>query len=54
LIGGWSSEIGRLDILHQLHNGGQDAVWTQMDQRLKKGRSYHTAFMVSDNIVDCS
>jgi hypothetical protein len=54
LIGGWSSEIGRLDILHQLHNGGQDAVWTRMDQRLKKGRSYHTAFMVPDNIVDCS
>jgi hypothetical protein len=54
LIGGQSSLSERLDTLYQLPHGGQDAGWTKMEQKLKTGRSQHTAFLVPDNIVDCS
>jgi hypothetical protein len=54
LIGGYSPSVGRLDTLYQLSHGGQDAVWTKMEQKMKTGREQHTAFMVPDNIVDCS
>jgi hypothetical protein len=54
LIGGYSSPIGSLDTLFHLPHGGQDAVWTKMEQKMKTGRSGQTAFLVPDNIVDCS
>ncbi len=54
LIGGYSSPIGSLDTLFHLPHGGQDAVWTKMEQKMEIGRYAHTAFMVPDNIVDCS
>jgi hypothetical protein len=54
LIGGQSSSVGNLDTLYQLSHGGQDAVWTKMEQKMKTGRFEHTAFLVPDNIVDCS
>jgi N-acetylneuraminic acid mutarotase len=54
LIGGFSSSGGILDTLYQLPHGGQDAVWTKMEQKMKTVRGYHTAFLVPDNIVDCS
>jgi hypothetical protein len=54
LIGGESSSIGNLDTLYQLPHGGQDALWTKMEQKLKTGRRYHTAILVPENIVDCS
>ncbi len=54
LIGGSSSSVGSLDTLYQLPHGGQDAVWTKMEQKMKIGRFRHTAFLVPDNIVDCS
>jgi hypothetical protein len=54
LIGGQSSSVGSLDTLYQLSHGGQDTVWTKMEQKMKTGREQHTAFMVPDNIVDCS
>ena len=55
LIGGQiSSSAGNLDTLYQLPHGGQDAVWTKMEQKMKTGRFWHTAFMVPDNFVDCS
>jgi hypothetical protein len=50
LIGG----LGNLDTLYQLQHGGQDAVWTKMEQKMKTGRYAHTAILVPDNIVDCS
>jgi len=50
LIGG----LGNLDTLYQLQHGGQDAVWTKMEQKMKTGRYYHIAFFVPDNFVDCS
>jgi hypothetical protein len=54
MIGGDSSSVGRLDTLYQLPHGGQDAVWTKMEQKMKTGRYWHTAFMVPDSFVDCS
>jgi hypothetical protein len=54
LIGGYSPSVGRLDTLYQLSHGGQDAVWTKMEQKMKTGRAWHTAFLVPDNIVECS
>jgi hypothetical protein len=57
LIGGYSPSFGNfdtLDTLYQLPHGGQDAVWTKMEQKMKTGRRQHTAFLVPDNIVDCS
>ncbi len=54
LIGGLSSSGGNLDTLYQLPHGGQDAVWTKMEQNLQTGRKEHTAFMGPDNFVDCS
>jgi hypothetical protein len=54
LIGGESYSVGTLDTLYQLSHGGQDAVWTEMEQKMKTGRNWHTAFLISDNIVDCS
>jgi hypothetical protein len=54
LIGGESSSVSNLDTLYQLPHGGQDAAWTKIEQKMKTGRSYHTAFLVPDNIVDCS
>ncbi len=54
LIGGLSSSYETLDTLYQLPHGGQDAVWTKMEQKMKSGRYAHTAFVVPDNIVDCS
>jgi hypothetical protein len=56
LIGGYSSSVGRLDTLslYQLLHGGQDAVWTKMEQKMKTGKYAHTAILVPDNIVDCS
>jgi hypothetical protein len=55
LIGGWSSSLDdNLDTLYQLPHGDQDAVWTKMEQKMKTGRRQHTAFLVHDNIADCS
>jgi N-acetylneuraminic acid mutarotase len=54
LIGGYSPPIGSLDTLFHLPHGGQDAVWTKMEQKMQSGRRQHTAFLVPDNIVDCS
>jgi hypothetical protein len=58
LIGGQSSSYETLDTLYQLPHGGQDAVWAKMEQKMeqkmKTGRAWHTAFMVPDNLVDCS
>jgi hypothetical protein len=50
LIGG----LGNLATLYQLPHGGQDAVWTKMEQKINSARWQHTAFLVPDNTVDCS
>jgi hypothetical protein len=52
LIGGLSSSVDNLDILYQLPHGDVDAVWTKMEQKMI--RYLHTAFLVPDNLVDCS
>ncbi len=53
LIERYGKSIGSLDTLYHLPRGGQDAKWTKLEQKLKIGRNYHTAFLVPDNIVDC-
>jgi hypothetical protein len=56
LIGGESLAdcFCSLDSLYQLPHGGQDAVWIKMEQNMQIGRYEHTAFLIPDNIVDCS
>jgi hypothetical protein len=54
LIGGRTSSVGHLDTLYQLPQGGQDAVWTKMEQKMNTGRNSHTAILVPASIVDCS
>ncbi len=54
LIGGVSKSSVILDTLYQLPHGGQDAGWTKMEQKMKAGREQHVAFLIPDNIVDCS
>jgi hypothetical protein len=54
LIGGYYPSNPSPDALYQLPHGGQDAVWTKMEQKLKIGRQSHTAFLVPDSSVDCS
>ena len=54
LIGGQSQSIVYLDTLFHLPHGGQDAVWTKMEQKMEAERWFHTAFLVPDNLVDCS
>jgi hypothetical protein len=54
LIGGSLSSVGYLDTLYKLPHAGRDAVWTKMQQKLKTGIGRQTAFLVPDNIVECS
>ncbi len=54
LIGGYGVSIGELNSLYQLSHGGQDAVWIKMEQKQMTGREWHTAFLIPDNIIDCS
>jgi hypothetical protein len=54
LIGGWLTSGDILDTLYQLPHGGQEAVWTKMEQKMQTGRKDHTAFLIPDNVVDCS
>ncbi len=54
LIGGRSPSVENLDTLYQLPHGGQDAVWTKMEQKMQTGRRLHTAFLVPEKIADCS
>jgi hypothetical protein len=55
LVGGYSNDIGPLETLLHLPHGGEDAQWTEMDQKLNVGRKVHVAFLVPDNsnAVDC-
>jgi hypothetical protein len=46
--------VNKLDTLYQLPHGGQDAVWTKMEQKMNTERYAHTAFLVPDNVADCS
>jgi hypothetical protein len=54
LIGGVVSTLGRLDMLYHLPHAGIDAKWSEMEQKLKTGRYFHSAFLVPDNIAGCS
>ncbi len=46
--------VGTLDTLYQLPQGGQDAVWNKMEQKMQSGRNVPSAFLVPYNVVNCS
>ena len=57
LVGGGTVVNGTnviLDTLYYLSDGGVGSMWTKMDQKLKIGRYFHSAFLVHDNITNCS
>ncbi len=54
LIGGDSKPNRNLNFLYKLPHGGQDAVLTKMEEKLKPGRFQSTAFLIPDNLADCT
>jgi N-acetylneuraminic acid mutarotase len=54
LVGGAAETKLPLDALYQLPHAGLDATWVKIEQRLTTGRGAHTAFLIPNNIVDCS
>ena len=54
LVGGYSDSENHLSTLRQLPHGGAEAEWSEMEQKLKIGKFWHSAFLVPDNVVDCS
>ena len=54
LVGGKSDFIDFLDTLYYLPHAGEDAEWTEMKQKMKVGRKGHVAFLLNENLVDCS
>ncbi len=54
LINKGMPSISYPSLLFRLQHGGSDAVWTKMEQMLTTERMASTAFLVPDNIVDCS
>jgi hypothetical protein len=54
VTGGFDDLGHQLNTVEVLTEKGWEAMWTQMEQKLKLGRSDHVAFLVPDNIVDCS
>jgi hypothetical protein len=54
MIGGQAENNNWSNTLYQLSHGGNDAVWTEMKQKLTTGRNRHTAFLIPDNIVSCA
>jgi len=54
LIGGVSSQGDYFNTLFYLPHGGENAVWQELPQRLEEGRNGHVAFLIPDNITDCT
>jgi len=54
LIGGDSKPNSNLNFLYKLPHGDQDAVLTKMEQKLQAGRFQSTAFLIPDNLADCT
>jgi hypothetical protein len=54
LVGGSADSTWYHDTLYQLPHAGADARWIRMEQKLKFGRESHVAFLVPDDVVDCS
>ena len=54
LVGGRTKSYDGLNTLFHLPHAGQDARWRNMEQKLKSANNWHTAFLVPDDIVECS
>ena len=53
LIGGGSSQ-GLSDTLFRLPHAGANAVWEELPQKLKTGRQGPIAFLIPDDITNCT
>jgi hypothetical protein len=54
LVGGETKSGDLLNTLFHLPHAGQDARWRKMEQKLKSAQFWLTAFLVPDDIVECS
>ena len=54
IVGGYRSEFGLLDTLYRLPHAGVGAEWSEMRQKLSRGRSVHVAFLVPDDVANCT
>ena len=52
LVGG-RNETGYLDSLYRLSANSLEEGWVKLPQKLKFGRSAHSAFLVPDDNVNC-
>jgi hypothetical protein len=52
LIGGFGNE-NHFDFLFHLSHVGDGATWTLMKQKLNTPRSYHTAFLIPNDLTTC-
>ncbi len=53
LVGGHTLLVDLLDTLFRLPHGGPDAMWIELEQKIKTGRYWHTAGLVTDSLVNC-
>jgi len=54
LVGGRTDYTAYLDTLYRLSHAGEGNEWIKLPQKLKDPRSFHTAFLVPDDVVSCS
>jgi hypothetical protein len=52
LIGGRRDGSTNLDTIFHLPHAGEDAKWKELPQKLKIGRTLHTAFLIPDAVAD--
>jgi hypothetical protein len=51
LVGG--SDVSKEDYSQLLQLSSPEGPWIELEQTLKNARSYHTAFLVPDELVNC-
>ncbi len=52
LVGGITDHQEKIDTIFQLSHA-DDEAWTQLPQKLKRGRDCHVAFLIPDEITSC-
>ncbi len=53
-VGGYITGVGPQNTLYRLPHSGVGAEWSEMRQKLSRGRQYHVAFLVPDDITNCT
>ncbi len=54
IVGGYRTGFGQLNTLYRLPHSGVGAEWSEMRQKLSRGRSVHVAFLVPDDVANCT